>query len=97
MRRTPPAGDDRVNHSVLVARAREAPIRAGILEVFSIDGVRALSPAEMAFELQVSASSIAYHLRILELLRLVEISGEELIGGAYERRFCLVSQIRRLG
>lgn len=93
MRRTPPAGNDRVTHSVLLARAREAPVRVAILEILSIDLGRTLSPVEIAFELQAGIEKVIYHVRILHLLGFVEVGGESLIGNTYERRFCLAAQL----
>jgi len=76
MRRTPPAGNDRVTHSVLLARAREAPVRAAILELLSRPESRALTPSGIAEELQISASEATYHLRVLEQLGLAQLPGE---------------------
>jgi DNA-binding transcriptional ArsR family regulator len=76
MRRTPPAGNDRVTHSVLLARALEAPARAAILELLAAEEGRALSPDELANELRISVGKVSYHLRVLEQLGLAQLPGD---------------------
>ncbi len=71
MRRTPPAGDDRATNAVL-ARAREAPVRAAILDLIAQEK-RVPSPDEIVSELQVSPSSARYHLRVLDQLGLARL------------------------
>lgn len=75
MRRMPPAGNDRATQLVLLARAREAPARAAILELLATEKGRALSLAEIASELRISVGKAAYHLRVLEQLGLARFPG----------------------
>jgi len=76
MRRTPPAGNDRVTPSVLVARALEAPARAAILELLATEEGRRLPLAEFASELQISVGKVSYHLRVLEQIGLAQLPGD---------------------
>ena len=45
----------------LLARANTHPLRISILEVFSLDGGRTLSPVELSYELQAPLSNVNYH------------------------------------
>ncbi|HXR31435.1 MAG TPA: helix-turn-helix domain-containing protein [Solirubrobacterales bacterium] len=73
-------------------RARSAPTRAAILQILAIDDRRALSPAEIALELQGAIDGAGYHARVLEILGLVEVVGTRLDEGAQERFYRLADR-----
>jgi hypothetical protein len=75
------------------ARAETAPARASLLDILGIDGGRTLSVEEMAIELQSDVVRARYHLRVLALLGLVEVAGEELGHDFYERFYRLAKEV----
>jgi DNA-binding transcriptional ArsR family regulator len=68
-----------------LARAGASPVRVSILDVLSMDGGRTLSAEELSIELQAEVSTVRYHARVLELIGVLEIAGEELGLDFYER------------
>jgi predicted ArsR family transcriptional regulator len=73
----------------LLARANTHPLRISILEVFSIDGGRTLSPNELSKELRTPLSNVNYHVTQLLQTGLVELAGERPVRGATEHFYRL--------
>ena len=67
-----------------VVKAYSHPLRIGILR--RLEG-RVASPSELAAELGAPLSNTSYHVRRLEALGLVELTGEVVRRGAVEHRY----------
>ncbi|HET8861787.1 MAG TPA: winged helix-turn-helix domain-containing protein [Solirubrobacterales bacterium] len=72
-----------------LARAETHLLRISILELLAIDGGRALSPKEMAHELQASLGNVNYHVRELCESQLIRLVYEHEVGGTIEHFYCL--------
>ena len=72
-----------------VARAETFPLRLSILELLAMDGGRALSPKEMADELQEPLSTINHHIASLRESELIQLVHEHQAGGAIDHLYCL--------
>jgi predicted transcriptional regulator len=72
-----------------LARAETHPVRIDALELLRIDGGRALSPNEIAYELQLPLSNVSYHVNQLARAGFVEVVAHRDTRGATEHFFCL--------
>jgi len=68
----------------LLARANTHPLRVSILEVFSLEEGRTLSPKALSLELQAPLSTVNYHVTELYRTGLLEIVDERQVRGAIE-------------
>jgi predicted transcriptional regulator len=78
----------------LLARANTHPLRVSILEVFSLDGGRTLSPKDLSLELQAPLSTVNYHVTELRNTGLLEIVEEHQVRGAIEHFYRVVDSSR---
>jgi predicted transcriptional regulator len=81
----------------VVARAETHQVRVLILELLAIDGGRTLSPREISYELQTSASaqSVIYNTKVLRERGLIRLVYErETIKGSIEHFYCLSGALR---
>jgi hypothetical protein len=74
-----------------LARARAHPMQVAILQLLSMDDGRALSPNEMAFELQAALSTCSYHATELAKIRMLELVDTQPRRGAVEHYYRSVS------
>lgn len=72
-----------------LARAETHPVRVDVLELLRVDGGRALSPTEIACELQLPLSNVAYHVGELAKAGFVVPVAHWNTRGATEHFFCL--------
>jgi hypothetical protein len=68
----------------LLARANTHPLRVSILEVYSLDGGRTLSPKDLSLELQSPLSTVNYHVTELAKAELLELVDQRQVRGAIE-------------
>jgi len=76
-----------------LARARTHPTQISILELLTIDNGRAMSPNEMAFELQEELASVSYHTTKLVEIAFLELTATEPRRGALEHYYRLAPAI----
>lgn len=76
----PQQSDDEHAKSVLSALNHE--LRRRIMRMFLIDKVKLLSPTEASHMLNVSLSSVSYHLRVLAQSKAVDITLEQPVRGS---------------
>ena len=67
-----------------LARARTHPTQVSILELLTIDHGRAMSPREMALELQEELGNVCYHTSQLAKSALLELAATTPRRGAVE-------------
>lgn len=65
------------------------PLRIAILEVLGIDGGRAMSPNEVAFELQLPLNNVNYHVKALFDADLIVLVRERPLRGTTEHFYAL--------
>jgi len=81
----------------LLARSNTHPLRISILEVFSLDGGRRLSPKDLSVELEESLSTINYHVTELARAGLLNLVGERKVRGATEHFYRPATKSSALG
>jgi hypothetical protein len=72
-----------------VARQEIHPRRFGLLQVFSLDGGRTLSPNECSFELQTNVSDASYHITKLKRSGILRLAHTVPVRGTFEHFYCL--------
>jgi predicted transcriptional regulator len=73
-----------------VARASIHKTRVGILDLLTIDNGRAMSPNELAFELQEPLGNVCYHVKELGKAGLIRLVDSVARRGALEHYYALV-------
>ena len=76
-----------------LARAKAHPTQISILELLSIDNGRAMSPNEMAFEMQEPLGNLSYHAAQLAEIGFLELTATEPRRGALEHYYRLAPAI----
>lgn len=72
-----------------LARSEVHPARIDILELLLVDGGRALSPNEMAYELHRPLPTVAYHVTELARTGTLIVAGKCKVRGTTEHFYCL--------
>lgn len=72
-----------------VARARVHPLQISVLELLTIDNGRAMSPSEMAVELQEPLGNVSYHASTLADAGSIELVDTVQRRGALEHYYRL--------
>lgn len=75
-----------------LARAESHSLRLGILELLQLDGGRALSASELAFELRLPLGNVNYHVKVLLTNGSIVPIAERKVRGAIEHFVCLEGQ-----
>jgi hypothetical protein len=75
-----------------LARKETHPLRVSVLELLDIDGGRALSPKEMAYELHSPLPNVTYHAAELRKFGLIHLVHEHKVGGTIEHFYCLAGR-----
>ncbi|HSC20272.1 MAG TPA: helix-turn-helix domain-containing protein [Solirubrobacterales bacterium] len=76
-----------------LARAKTHPIQVSILELLTIDTGRAMSPNEMAFEMQEPLGNLSYHATQLAEIGFLELTATEPRRGALEHFYRMTPAI----
>jgi DNA-binding MarR family transcriptional regulator len=76
-----------------LARARTHPTQIGVLELLTIDNGRAMSPREMALELQEELGNVSYHTTQLAKSGLLELAATTPRRGAVEHFYRMAPAI----
>ncbi len=84
-------GDGELIDREPLAGVLSEPARRSILAALAMKGGRALSPAEIAVELEMGLSRVSYHARVLAEMGLLRLDGDRLERGAREHFYRLTT------